>query len=107
MLVRSAREGDAEVLADRRARPVAAGEERGAAGRSSQLRLDAIARLLEAEELDAALHLDAELREPLDEESLVLVLRIDEGIGKRAERRAERAELDVRRFPSARPEVRG
>src|SRR5205085_4905329 len=59
MLVRSAREGDAEVLADGRARAVAAGEECGAAGRSLQLRLYAIARLLEAEELHPALHLDA------------------------------------------------
>src|SRR5256885_5622769 len=107
MLVGPTREGDAELLADDRVRAVAAGEKGGAAGRSAQAADDAVARFLEVEELGPALDPYPEVPEPLDEEALVLVLRIDESVGIRAERGAERAELDMPRSPSTRPEIRG
>jgi hypothetical protein len=106
VLVGAARVADAELLADGGVRAVAAGQECGLARRPLQIGHNAAVRLLEADEPDAALDLHAQLFESIDQEALVLVLRIDEPIWIRALAHAQRAKPDVRRLPASRPEIR-
>lgn len=47
--------------------------------------------------------MDVELREPCDQESLVFILRINKRVRIRCVDGAEFAELDVRRFSTAKP----
>src|SRR5439155_25518787 len=106
VLIGAARITDAELLAHGRARAVAAGEECGLARRSSQMRHDTAARFLEIEQLSLSLDAHVQLFEPLDEEALVLVLRVDEPVWIGAPAQAQLAELDVRGLPGSGPEVR-
>ena len=80
------REGDAEQMAHRTVRPVAADQPahpqplRGGAGRPAQHRLNAGGVLREAGQLDAALRADAEAGQTLRQEAFRFRLRQDESV---------------------------
>src|SRR6266478_860747 len=107
VLVRSAWEADAEALAHGGTCAIASGEISGLACRVLQPRHDLAVHFLEVEQLGRPLDAHVQFFQPLDEEALVLVLRIDEPVGIGARDHAEPAELDVRRPGAAGPEIRG
>src|SRR5205807_3639249 len=78
VLVSAAGKMDAEFLANGRMCTVAASDERDLARRTGQTRDDAPARLVEGNQVGAALDADAHFLEPLDEKALVRVLRVDQ-----------------------------
>src|SRR3989454_189265 len=106
VLVSAAWKADPKFLAHGGTRAIASGETFGLARRALQTRHDAAVHFLEVDQLGHSLDAHVQLFEPLDEEALVLVLRVDEPVGKGALARAEPAELDVRRSPASSPEVR-
>ena len=72
-----------------------------------QTRAHTIGRFLETQKLRLALDVDAGVRQAIDQQALVLVLRKDQRIGKRAEARAHFAENGVRRPLPGDPEIDG
>ncbi len=112
MVVRAARETDAQPLAHGGMRAVAAGDIKslarvGAAIGAFEPGAHACRRLLEPDELRLALDLDAGFRKAIDQQAFVLVLRIDQRIGKRTDIRAHVAEDHARDMFAAPPEIDG
>src|SRR5262250_531474 len=70
-----------------------------------QARAHPVARVLKTQELDAALDRDAHLAQPLDQHSLVLILRVDERIRKRAQPHPAIAEARTGDLPALDPEI--
>jgi len=70
-----------------------------------QPRGDAVAVIVESNELQRPLDIDAGRVQVLDQQALVLVLRKDHHEGERADAGAHRAELHVRHFAAANPEI--
>ena len=101
MVVGAAWKTDLQGLAHGGVRAVAAGEigglaRVGAAIGAFEAGAHTGRRFLERHELRLALDLDAGLSEAIDQQAFVLVLRIDQRIGKRTEIRAHFSENDVR-----------
>ena len=101
MVVGAAGKTNRQALADGGVRAVAAGEigrltrARVAVG-ALETRAHAVRRLLERHELRLALDRHAGFGEPIDQQAFVLVLRVDQRIGKRTEIPAHVAEDHVR-----------
>src|SRR6266851_686245 len=108
MLVGAARRADVEPFAHGRAGAVAAGEEDRLARPSPvEPRRDPATHFVEVDELDPALDLHAQLLESVDQEPLVLVLRVDQAIRERAPVRAQPFEIEVGCPPASRPQIDG
>src|SRR4051794_20343339 len=67
----------------------------------------AIALFMEVNELDGPLDVDAELLEPADEQSLMLILWKNDHVGERAQPLAQHAELHVANLLAFCPQIRG
>ena len=103
---------EAQQLAHVRARTVAAGEVRGftrvlAAVRILQTRDDTVAAVFESHELKGSLNFNAELTQTFDQQALVLVLRKNDHVGKRADAGAHIAEVHARGVTPLGPEIGG
>ena len=110
--VGSAGKTEAQQLAHVRARTVAAGEVRGftrvlAAVRILQTRDDTVAAVFESHELKGSLNFNAELTQTFDQQALVLVLRKNDHVGKRADAGAHIAEVHARGVTPLGPEIDG
>src|SRR5438105_13489517 len=70
------------------------------------MRYDAAVRFLEVDQLGPALDAHVQLFEPLDQETLVLVLRVDEPEWIGTPAHAECAKLDVRGSGASGPKIR-
>ena len=105
MLVGAAAEADAEFLAYGRTRAVATGNECRLGCRPLQVSHDSIVELFEVNQLCLPFDVHAEFFEPLDQESLMFVLRINQRVLIRSGDRSEPAEFNVRRFSAANPQI--
>ena len=110
--VRSARESDPQPLADRRMRAIASGNVAGFAlfrciAWLFQPSDDTAVRNLEAQEFGLALDLHSSLRQAIDQQTFVLVLRINQRVRKRTQPRAHVAEDGACRRFSGHPQVYG
>ena len=97
-------------LAHRGMRAVAAGDvgrlaRLGGAIRKSQTREQMTRPFLEAQELRFALDLHSGFGQSIDQQPLMLVLRIDQGVGERADPGAHRAQYAVRHLLARHPEI--
>src|SRR5215468_5621963 len=69
-----------------------------------EARAHPVARVLKTQELEAALDRHAHLAQPLDQHSLVLILRVDQRIGKRAQSHSAITEARAGDLPALDPE---
>ena len=112
MGVSPARERASEHFAHFRMRAVATGDVRSFAGCFAavghlQPRDDTVAAIVEMDKLDGPLDFDAGLAQPIGQQSLVLILRKNEHVRKRADASAHRAEHNVRNLPALDPQIDG
>src|SRR5208282_3104329 len=112
MLVGPARKADPEALTHSRVRTVATSDITYPAEflrpiRLQDLRAHREIGMLEPNQFRAALHGNAKLCEAIDQEPLVLILRIYQCVRKRAHRSAKSSEFKMCRRAPVRPEIRG